>query len=228
MNIAAYRPFSLIDYPGKPAAVVFTQGCNFRCPYCHNPSLTAITGESSVSMDTVLDFLNRRRGKLEGVVITGGEPTLQDRLPGFIRMLKNLGYLVKLDTNGSCPGVVEKLVQENLLDYIAMDIKAPPGSYGPVVNGILDLGSIRESIRLIMDSGLDYQFRTTVVKSLFSPGDVEKCARLIEGARLYVLQTFIPHHAMDESLRGEKPYTHSELFQMKQRLSGLVKTCLVR
>ena len=228
MNIAAYRPFSLSDYPGKPAAVVFTQGCNFRCSYCHNPSLMAKTGENSVSVDLLMDFLNQRRGKLQGVVITGGEPTLQGELPEFLRRIKRLGYCVKLDTNGSHPEMVEELLEEKLLDYIAMDIKGPPGSYERIVNRPVNMDAIRRTIGLVMGSGLDYEFRTTVVKSFLQPGDLEVCGRLTAGARLYVLQTFIPRHAMAESLRSETPYTHEDLSLMREQLAGLVETCRIR
>jgi pyruvate formate lyase activating enzyme len=228
MKIAAFRPFSLSDYPGKTATLVFTQGCNFRCPYCHNPSLTTMNSDTSVSIDFVMDFLSHRRGKLEGVVITGGEPTLQDELPEFLRRVKELGYRVKLDTNGSHPEIVEELLEEKLLDYIAMDIKGPPGSYERIVNRPVNMDVIRRTIDLVMGSGLEYEFRTTVVKSFLQPGDLAACGRLTAGARLYVLQTFIPRHAMAERLRSETPYTHEELSLMRKRLAGLVKTCLIR
>ncbi|MBN2538411.1 MAG: anaerobic ribonucleoside-triphosphate reductase activating protein, partial [Deltaproteobacteria bacterium] len=169
MKIGDIQKFSLIDYPGRICATIFTQGCNFRCPYCHNPELV----EPSLFRRTIIDdevfsFLDKRRGKLDAVNITGGEPTLQPDLIECIKIIRSMGYMVKIDTNGSFPEVLRKLIDDNLLDYIAMDVKAPPEKYGEVTGSSIAVDNIAESIHLIMDSGIDYEFRTTIVKSLLT------------------------------------------------------------
>jgi len=194
MNIAAYQPFTLSDYPGKVAAIVFTQGCNFRCVYCHNACLIDMETPPAVDTEEFFSFLDRRKGKLGGVVITGGEPTLQPDLISFIERVKRMGFFVKLDTNGSRPKVLKELFERNLIDYIAMDIKAPIEKYDIVAGVEVYKADILESIRLIIDrGGIHYQFRTTVFESMLSPDDLGKCAQLVEGAHSYVLQEGIQH-----------------------------------
>lgn len=233
MNIGAYQPFSLSDFPGRLAAIVFTRGCNFRCSYCHNPSLIPMvdkskTGTPVVPVEEVLDFLKQRRGKLDGLVITGGEPTLQEGLISFMEIVKALGYFLKLDTNGSRPGVLWEVIGSGLVDYIAMDIKAPLEKYRKVVNRSVHTGDIMASIRLIMGSGIDYEFRTTVVKSLLSLDDLKACGRLLRGAGRYALQKFIPFNSFDRSLINEENCTQDELEKIRKLLSPLVEECLLR
>ncbi|MCX5782015.1 MAG: anaerobic ribonucleoside-triphosphate reductase activating protein [Elusimicrobia bacterium] len=193
MKIGGFQKFSLIDYPGKIAAVIFTQGCNFRCPYCHNPELVLPElFEEGPSVDEILKFLEFRKGKLEAVVITGGEPTLQNDLSGIIKRINELGYSVKLDTNGTNPDVLKSLIDQKLIDYIAMDIKAPFEKYDELAGIKSDLKKIKESIRLIMISGIDYEFRTTVVKYLLTEKDVEILKAEFSNAKRYVLKDFNP------------------------------------
>lgn len=232
INIAGYQRFSLSDYPGKPAAVVFTRGCNFRCPYCHNPSL--VTGHGPVgrgpviSKDAIIHFLAQRRGKLSGVVLTGGEPTLQPGLLDFAEEIKDLGFCIKLDTNGGSPGVLKTLIEASLVDYIAMDIKGPLEKYARVVNAPVDIKSIRRSVSMIMQSGVEYEFRTTVAPSLLSPVDLEACARLIAGAKRYILQSFVSHTTLDPAFKNEATYPVSELQEVSRRLEHWVDSCEVR
>ena len=161
MLIGGLQKTSLLDFPDKISAIVFTAGCNFRCGYCHNPELI----NSIAPVTEVFEFLKNRVGKLEGVVITGGEPCLQKDLPEFIKQVKSLGFAVKLDTNGSYPEMLAKVLPD--LDYVAMDIKAPLEKYSAVANWNGDVENIRKSIDMIMNSGVDYEFRTTVVASQF-------------------------------------------------------------
>ncbi|HBR15703.1 MAG TPA: anaerobic ribonucleoside-triphosphate reductase activating protein [Candidatus Omnitrophica bacterium] len=192
MKIGGLLKFSLIDYPNKVAAVIFTQGCNFRCPFCHNPELVLPEKfQAPMAEEQVLDFLLKRRGQLEGVVVTGGEPTLQKDLLPFLKKIKDMGYQIKLDTNGSHPGVLREALQKKLVDFIAMDIKAPLEKY-PQLTGVKDyLHAIEESIVLIESSAYPYQFRTTVVKSLLSEEYLQKILRLIKETSSYHLQPFV-------------------------------------
>ena len=229
MKIGSLQRFSLIDYPGKICAIVFTQGCNFRCPYCHNPELVNPKkfGES-IAHDEIFSFLERRRGKLDAVSITGGEPTIQEDLVGFMRKIKDLGYLVKIDTNGSMPEILEELMDEKLLDLIAMDVKAPLDKYKKIVRALSDTLRIEESIHLIMNSGIDYEFRTTIVKSLLDEEDIKKIGILIEGAYRYVLQKFVPSKTLNPKFMNEETFTNEEFERTFKSLEKLVKSVIIR
>ncbi len=165
MKIAGLQKMTLLDYPGKVACTVFLQGCNLRCPFCHNSGLLDMAGEDLVEAEALLAFLEKRRGLLDGVCITGGEPTLQADLANLIRRIKALGYLVKLDTNGTRPEVLKHLVGEGLIDYVAMDIKNCPGRYAQTA-GAAPMKQIEQSIRFLLTGDLDYELRTTVVEEL--------------------------------------------------------------
>lgn len=212
-KIGGIQKTSLIDFPKKVAAIVFTQGCNFRCGYCHNPKLidsSPLWGEGKVRGCDFFSFLKTRIGKLDGVVITGGEPTLQSGLYDFIKEIKSLGFDVKLDTNGTNPTILEKLLQDNLLDYVAMDIKAPLEKYHEITGVKVDTEKIKKSIELIMNSSVDYEFRTTVLKSKLLINDFEKIGQLINGAKLYYLQKFVASKIYDKSLICEQTYSNEE------------------
>ena len=173
--ISGIKKTSLLDYPDKISAIVFTQGCNFRCGYCHNPGLLQVNSKKDIySVDVFFEFLKNRVGKLDGVVITGGEATLQKDLIPFMQEVKNLGFLIKLDTNGYRPDVVQDVINQGLVDYFAMDIKAPLDKYSFVTNVDIDTDKIVKSIDLIMKSNIPYEFRTTVMKSQLSYEDFEK------------------------------------------------------
>jgi pyruvate formate lyase activating enzyme len=165
MKIGGFQPFTLTDYPGHVAAIVFTQGCNWRCPYCHNARLlpTDRPKRELIPETYVFDHLSTRRRQLDGLVITGGEPTIQEDLPRFIRRVRRLGLKIKLDTNGSRPGVIRQLLEENLLDYIAMDIKAPLEQYESVIRRPVDADALQASMELIKNSSVPHEFRTPAV-----------------------------------------------------------------
>jgi len=228
MLIGGLQRFSLIDYPGKISAVVFTQGCNFRCPYCHNPELVSFNREGLIEENYILSFLEERRGKIDGVVLTGGEPTLQSDLVDFLREIKNLGFLVKLDTNGSCPEIIEELLERKLLDYIAMDIKGSLENYSEITNVKVDIEKIKRSIDIIMHSGVSYEFRTTIVKSQLKRDDILKIGESIRSAELYVLQSFRPTKTLDPNFLKETSYTKEELEDIASSLKKLVKRTIVR
>jgi len=230
MVIGGFQSFSLIDYPDKICAIVFTQGCNFRCPYCHNPELieTKRSRSDRFKEEEILSFLERRKGKLEAVTITGGEPLLQAGLEDFLLKVKGLGYLVKLDTNGSFPQRLEKILESKTVDYLAMDIKSSLDKYESVVGKKIETAQILKSIRLIMDSGLDYEFRTTVVKPLLEKDDFIKIGQLVQDSRLFVLQRFVSSKILDDGCLDMHSYSDEELASFKQIVEGFVQRCTVR
>ncbi len=192
VRICGLNKTTLLDYPGHVAATVFLGGCNFRCPFCQNGDLVLKPeGQPAVEKEEVMAFLRKRKGVLTGVCITGGEPTIERGLAELIEEVKNIGYLVKLDTNGYCPEVIRKLTEKGLVDYIAMDIKNDLKKYGETV-GIqgIDAGRIMDSIRWIINGKMDYEFRTTVVKELHGREDMSAIGKAIKGAKAYFLQGY--------------------------------------
>ncbi len=204
MRIGGLNKFSLSDFRGRKAAVVFTQGCNFHCPYCHNSSLMAvdILDCCLIPEEQFFEFLRSRSKQLDGVVVSGGEPTIQPDLPQFLSRIKAEGFSVKLDTNGSQPHVLRKVLQNKLVDFIAMDVKAPLHTYTRLVGVEAPIEQIMESIELIAKSEIDYEFRTTVVKPLLSPEDIAAIEKLIPSGSTHRLQQFRPKHARDPALRA--------------------------
>jgi len=193
MKIAAVVPTSLSDYPDRVAAVVFTAGCSFRCPFCHNPDLVLpgrVSRLPAIAPESVVDDLAQRGSFLDAVVVTGGEPTMHDDLPALLDQLHRLGLLVKLDTNGSRPAMIEAVLSRGLADYVAMDIKAPRAKYDKLAGTRVDLAAIDRSIAAIRGRAPAYEFRTTAAPSL-TPADVESIAEWINGASRYVLQPFV-------------------------------------
>lgn len=192
MIITGLQKLTLLDFPEKMACTVFTSGCNFRCPFCHNASLvTDISNDGVVAEEEFFKFLKTRQGILDGVCITGGEPTLQHGLDEFLRKIKELGFSVKLDTNGYRPAVLKNLVSNNLVDYVAMDIKNSKEKYG-ITAGLenIDIDAIDESVEFLIGANVDFEFRTTVVKELHTPQDIENICKWIKGAKKYFLQGF--------------------------------------
>ncbi len=192
MNIQGLQKTTLLDYPGKIACTIFLGGCNFRCPFCHNSMLLDPEITPVMSEDEIFDFLSRRRNIIEGVCVTGGEPTLQADLPSFIEKIRSLGYLIKLDTNGTRPDMIKALLDANLLDYIAMDIKNSMDNYRHTVGvaDSYDLGSIPESIELIKAYAPDYEFRTTLVSNFHTEADIALMGKMIAPAKKWFLQCF--------------------------------------
>jgi pyruvate formate lyase activating enzyme len=204
MKIGGIQKVSLIDFPGKISTVVFTQGCNFRCEFCHNPSLVLPEMFDHVIDDgDVLSFLESRKGLIDGVVLSGGEPTIQVDLCQFIEKIKKMGFLVKLDTNGTNPDVLSDLYSKNLLDYVAMDIKHVLEKYSIIVGKNVDIQKIQQSISIIINSGVDYEFRTTIVPKFHSVDDIKQIVRLIDGANCFVFQEFVPDHAINHNLSSK-------------------------
>lgn len=229
MKIGGLQKFSLIDYPGKICAVLFTQGCNFRCSYCHNPELVnpRLYG-TAIPEEEFFKFLSKRQEKLDAVVVTGGEPAFQADLVDFISEIKAMNFLVKIDTNGSCPQVIEELIEGKLVDYIAMDVKAPLERYGEVTASPINPLAIEKSIGLIMKSGIDYEFRTTVVKSLLSENDIVRIGETVAGARKLILQKFIPSKTLDEKFLTAETYSDEDFEEFKRCLSNHVNTVAAR
>ena len=191
MKICGLQKMTLLDYPGHVACTVFLGGCNYRCPYCHNFELATGEAEPLMKPEELMSFLEKRHGLLDGVAITGGEPCLQADLPDLIRQIKALGFKVKLDTNGAFPKMLDRLLSERLPDYVAMDIKNSPGRYAETVGKEqTDLAPVRESVRLLMASETEYEFRTTVVDELHTNEDILAIGKWIQGAKKYFLQRF--------------------------------------
>ncbi|MBW2409904.1 MAG: anaerobic ribonucleoside-triphosphate reductase activating protein [Deltaproteobacteria bacterium] len=232
MQIGGLAKNSLIDFPGKLSSVIFFSGCNFDCPYCHNPDL--VSGCSpypgAINFNEVCKFLETRQNFLDGVVISGGEPTLQADLIEVCTQIKDLGYPIKLDTNGSRPGVLRRLVNEGLVDYIAMDLKTDPYLYNTYIKSHCDPDPIFASIQLIMNAGVDYEFRTTCVKPIVTRQTVERICRRIQGAQLYVLQHFRKNVVLHPEFFQDCDYEYcdEELLQLKALAEQWVEKCIVR
>jgi len=231
VQIKGLEKASLVDYPGKVCAVAFLPGCNFRCPYCQNPDLINRPGELPNVSEQELFGLLKARGKwLDAVCITGGEPCLHAGLPGLVRRIKGLtralpasghseaGFLVKLDTNGTNPRMLRQLLGEKLLDYVAMDIKGPLEKYAEIAGAPVDLRKIEESIGLIKNSGIDYEFRTTVLPRLVSEQDLLKIGKWLAGSRRFAIQQFRPLVTLDPAYRDEKQYPPEGLERFKKLL----------
>jgi len=201
VKIGGLQPVTASDFPGRMAAIVFTQGCNFHCPFCHNGSLLPMDADARIAEHDVWSFLQKRQKLLDGVVISGGEPSLQSDLAGFCRQVKDMGFAVKLDTNGSRPGVIKALLDGNYVDFIAMDIKAPLSRLPELTGTVSHARQIRLAISLIAASGVDHLFRTTDVKPLLSSEDHRSIKELVPPGSLHVVQPFVAKNAMAASLR---------------------------
>ena len=191
MKIQGLQKMTLLDYPGRVACTVFLGGCDFRCPFCHNFELVVGPAPEAFSEEEFFAFLDKRHGLLDGVAITGGEPCLRVDLPDFIAKIRAAGFPVKLDTNGNHPRMLEHLLAEGLVDYVAMDIKNAPAKYAQTIGlASFDIAPVDESIHMLMDSGVDYEFRTTVIQQFHEAADFEEIGEWIKGARRYYLQAF--------------------------------------
>lgn len=228
MIIKGLQKFTLIDYPGKLACTIFTFGCNFRCPYCQNPELIIDDGRKPISIAWILNFLYERRGFLDGVCITGGEPTIQSELPEFIKELKRLGYSVKLDTNGSNPELINQMLQKELVDFIAMDVKAPLKKYREITRVDIKEELIEKSIRIIMEKAPEYEFRLTVVPGLINEEDLHKIGETVKGAEKMYIQQFRAEKTLDESFKNIKPFAKEKLLEFREILKDYVNFCGIR
>jgi len=228
MTFGGLEKFTLIDYPGKIACVAYTIGCNFRCPYCHNPELVDETVEARITEKELFDFLGERTHMLEGVVITGGEPTMHEDLPSVMERVKSLGYLVKLDTNGTNPVMLHQVVEGGLADYVAMDIKSPMRKYSATVARPVDIEAIQSSIDFLLSSPVEYEFRTTVIKGMQLPEDIDEIGKEIKGARRYFLQKFIPTKILNPQFIKKTTYSDKEFEGFRKKLQNYVNYCAIR
>jgi len=191
MKIHGLQKMTLLDFPGRVACTVFTGMCDFRCPFCHNYELVDGSAPALMEEEELLAFLKKRQGLLDGVAVTGGEPCIHKDLPEFLLRIKDLGFAVKLDTNGNHPGILRQVLDRKLADYVAMDIKNRPEKYAVTIGlKSFDMAGVRESISLLMEGGADYEFRTTVVREFHEAEDFEEIGSMIRGAKAYYLQCF--------------------------------------
>ena len=227
MKICGLNKTTLLDYPGCVAATIFVGGCNFRCPFCHNGDLVLQSAQiTGYSEEEVLTFLKKRKNVLEGVCITGGEPTLYGELSDFIRKIKALDYKVKLDTNGSNPEMISELVKNGLVDYVAMDIKAPAASYDRVCGVNVDIDKIKKSVEFLKEGNVPYEFRTTVVKELHTREDILKIGEWILGAEKYYLQSY--KESEKNICPGFSEMEKETLFDLEKKLGAYVEYVKVR
>ena len=228
MIISGVQKLTLLDYPGRIACTVFTDGCNFRCPFCHNAPLVLPDREKQRSdTDAVLEFLKKRSGLYEGVAVTGGEPTLHADLPDFLRSVKALGYMIKLDTNGTRPDMLSGLIAEGLVDRIAMDIKNSPEEYAKAAGADVDMSAIERSKELLLCGSVDYEFRTTVVRGIHTRESLVSAAKWIAGAKEYYLQQFKDSgHVI--AIEGLSEYNEEEMHALARAAAQHVPAVQVR
>ena len=229
MKVFGLQKLTLLDYPGNVAATVFTAGCNMRCPFCHNAGFVEnINPNEEIGENAVFDLLKKRKGILDGICITGGEPLLHDDLASFIKQVKALGYKVKLDTNGSFPNKLELLLNEGLLDYVAVDIKNRKEKYSLTI-GLknFDTKLIDETINILKNSNVDYEFRTTVLKNFHTVEDIRAIAQWIEGAKAYYLQNFVDTGKL-LSKENMEPWDKDTLNNMLEIAKNYVSNCELR
>lgn len=229
MTFGGWQKISLLDFPGKIASVLFTNGCVFRCSFCYNPGLVEPPFTTVIKEDIILKYLADRTKVLEGVVITGGEPTIHADLPEFLKKVKSLGFPVKLDTCGYLPQVLERFIGEKLIDYIAMDIKAPLTQYAAITRIPVNTDLISKSINIIMSSGIPYEFRSTLVEDVHSAEDIVKMAQMISGADIYYLQSFQAASVLlNPDFLSKRAPLRSQLEVAAELCRQYVKRCEIR
>lgn len=237
MVIGGFQKFSLLDYPGKMSAVIFLSGCNFRCGFCHNPELVdplQMQDHPSIDPDEVYRFLETRQGKLDGVCITGGEPTIWQKLPEMIAKIKDMGFLLKLDTNGTNPQMVKNLIESKLVDYFAIDIKSSPEKYSQTISREVKISDIEETLKSIVKAGIYLELRTTIAPVLVTLKDIELIKKWLLNLKiadkigLYALQQFRPGKNLKEEFHNVSPYDEKELRNMAGILSPFIGKVEVR
>lgn len=222
MILSAIQRFTLLDFPNRVSCIAFTPGCDLRCGFCHNPEfvlpdrLCALAG-SLISDEHFFRFLDRRQGLLDGVVVSGGEPTVWQDLPAFLNRIKTLGFLVKLDTNGNNPDMLEQLVEERLVDYIAMDVKTSLEKYPELAGFGAKPANIERSIGLISTSGVEYEFRTTLIREHHTEAILTELSHLLAGARQLYLQTFRSTETLDSAFAGYHGFSPDEMHMLAER-----------
>jgi len=229
MVIGGFQRFSLTDFPGRIAAIVFTRCCGFRCPYCHNPELVDPARYAAPLDETkMISFLKKRQGQLQGVVITGGEPTFHEDLPEFLERIRKLGYSTKLDTNGNNPTMLERVLSSGLVDYVALDIKAPLRLYKDIAGPAADPSAIAQSVGLLLNTGIPHEMRTTLVESLLSIEDIRAIGELVRGCRLFALQRFNPARVLDHAYSIQMETTETKLREAHAALSAMGVPSVIR
>jgi len=227
--IKGFQGTSLLDFPGKIASLVFFSGCNLSCPFCHNPDLLFGADRlPDIPLDELLGDLRRRRNFIDGVVVTGGEPTLAPELEPLLRQVKDLGLLVKIDTNGLAPQVLEKLICHGLIDFVALDLKTAPERYGELHDRPISLAGLERSIALLKSAEVAYEVRSTCVPGFIAEQDIHHLGERVKGAGRWVLQQFAPGHALSETCRGLMPYPAAKIRQLGKIAAEYVETVAFR
>jgi pyruvate formate lyase activating enzyme len=228
MNIGGFQKTSLLDYPDSISAIVWTTGCNFRCPFCYNKDL--VLGKvKNIAEEEVISFLSKRKGLLEGLVISGGEPLIQKDIVKFCEKVKKIGYLIKIDTNGMYPKIIQDLIDKKIVDYIAMDVKAPKEKYNGLTGVKTDINNLEKSIRIIKKSAPDYEFKTTFVPVLLNKEDIIEIAKWLEGAKRFFLQQFKPNTPLiSDKLEIVKPYSKEEILSILKKIKPYFEICNTR
>ncbi|MFZ2299854.1 MAG: anaerobic ribonucleoside-triphosphate reductase activating protein [Candidatus Moraniibacteriota bacterium] len=233
MIISGIQKFTLLDFPGKIACILFTGGCHYRCGFCHNPEFVlpeqlAKLSKSFIPEEVALNFLQKRRGMLDGVVISGGEPTIMPDLESFIVKVRDLGFAVKLDTNGNRPEVLRSLIKKDLVDYIAMDFKTSLPGYRSLVGNGADEMKLRESIELLKKGDINYEFRTTLIREVHTPGILEAMRDTLSGAKRLYFQTFRSGITLDPAFKDFHGFEPEETREIAKLFSGSVKEVFIR
>ncbi len=229
MLIKGLQKLSLIEYPGKLSAVIWTGGCNFRCPFCYNTDIVLNYKKMpTISEKEIIDFMTTRKGLLDGLSITGGEPTLQKDLSEFAKKIKDMEFLFMIETNGSNPKMIKELIDRKLVDYIAMDIKSPLEKYEKVAGIRVNKKNIQKSIDIIRNSDIDYEFRTTVIPIFFKKEDALAIGRWLKGSEHYYLQQFMPEKTIDKAFKRVKPYSPEKLKKFAELMKPFFKSVSVR
>ena len=231
IEIGGLQKTTLIDYPGHVAATVFLIGCNFRCPFCYSSELVLpekIKLQPRIPEKDFFDFLKEKKGLLEAVVICGGEPTINEDLPSFCKKIKEMGYLIKLDTNGSNPKMLEKLIDEKLIDYVSMDIKAPKEKYEKAAGVKVNINDVEESIRILKQGKIEYEFRMTIVPLIHTKEDVIKIVEWLGPAKKFFLQNFRPEKTLNPEFEKIKPYSEDFFLEIKDKISSFFENVQLR
>ena len=225
MRISGFQKLTLLDFPGKVACIIFTQGCNFKCPYCQNSGLIGHENENLIEEEEVISYLKKRQGILDGIVISGGEPTIQKDLDLFMKRIKELGYLIKLDTNGSNPNLIKKLLDEELVDYIAMDIKNVIEDYKDVTGVKVAEDNIKKSIKLLKMSKIDHEFRTTIIKNIHDIDKINKICSYVKDEKMFLQNFEQSENVLDKSLES---FTNKELIDIQKKIKERYPNVVVR
>jgi pyruvate formate lyase activating enzyme len=221
-------PVSLIDWDGNICSVIFTGGCNYRCPYCHNPELIELNGMESIKEEKIFEVLDKKKKWIGGACVTGGEPLLHSEIKELIKKIKSRGLMVKLDTNGSNPELLKELIDEKLVDYVAMDIKAPKTKYSKVAGTNVNIDAVEKSVEILKSGKVDCEFRTTVVPGLLNKEDIIEITKWIKGAKRYYIQQFRPLNTFDKKYLEVEPYTLTEMEEIRDSIKGNFEVCELR